>query len=237
MRDRNVAKHKVHFSEQQWSDFVRGVSEGQGAREIQAHLASGCDACRATAHRFEAVARFAVADSALPVPGDIVQRAREIFQTTSQSGSHSGSHSAWIDSLQSVVAELVASARMDWQLAGVRSLEGDITECVGDRLLYRAGDYAVDLKLDPPSTGERGELIGQITNERDHLESLADVLVQIVVLGQTLGETATNRFGEFVIEMPPANRKSATLRFALKHSGQRIEIPLDPKNTQRISDP
>ena len=94
----------------------------------------------------------------------------------------------------------------------------------GDRLLFRAGDYSVDLKLEPPSASDAGEIIGQIANLEDHAANMDGVLVQMVVSGNTIGETSTNRFGEFLMEYP--SKATATLRFALKHHGQRIDLPL-----------
>jgi hypothetical protein len=42
--------------------------------------------------------------------------------------------------------------------------------------------------------------------------------------GRIFSESATNRFGEFLIGSPI--RKNVTLRLALKDRGQRIDLPL-----------
>jgi len=208
-----------HFSEQRWSDFVRGLADEADRLEVQAHLESGCAQCRKIADQLGAVAKLGTSDSALDVPPDVISRALGLFEPTPAS--------TWMDSLAPVIAELVSSGRRDWQLAGVRSHPASAS---GDRMLFRAGDYFVDLALDAPLASEAGEIIGQISNELDRDEKLDGILVQIVVSGSTLGETSTNRFGEFLMDYP-AN-KIVTLRFALKHRGQRIDLPLKlDKNT------
>ena len=90
-------------------------------------------------------------------------------------------------------------------------------------MLFRAGDYVVDLQLDPPSSGSGGEIVGQIANDRVQ-ENLDGVIVEVIVPGRTVSETATNRFGEVVIEY--SQNRNATLRFALAHRKQRSDLPL-----------
>jgi hypothetical protein len=81
----------------------------------------------------------------------------------------------------------------------------------------------VDLKLESAPHG-RLEIVGQIARESDPQESLEGLVVQVVLSRGTVCETATNRFGEFLIES--AHEKKATLRLGLKHRGQRIDLPL-----------
>lgn len=209
---------KSHFSDGQWADFVRGVTAEAIWGEMQTHLDSGCHSCAASAAWMGKVAAMATADGTLELTEDMVRRAREIFVAPP-------SRPGWIETLETIAAELVSEVRLDWHLAGVRSAGAEV-ESAGDRLLFRAGDYAIDIKVEPSSANEAGEVIGQIANERDQQESLDGVVVQMVVLGRTLGETATNRFGEFLIEYPAG--KKAILRLALKHRGQRIDLPLKP---------
>ena len=92
-------------------------------------------------------------------------------------------------------------------------------------MLFRAAEYAVYLKVEPLLGGEAAEIVGEIVNETEQRENLEGIPVQMVARGQTLSETATNRFGEFLLEYPI--RKRTTLRFALKSRGQRIDVPLE----------
>lgn len=225
----SLVKHNPnaeHFSEIRWADYARDTGDAGLRREIQAHLDAGCDLCRASADRFRAVARMAVNDRKLVIPQQIVDRAKQIADT-------GPSEHAWTGNLTVIAAQLVQSSPLDSHPAGVRSL-GDTAGIVGDRVLFRAADYSVYLKVEPLPGGEAAEIIGEIVNESEHEEILEGIPVQMVSRGQTLSETATNRFGEFLIEYPV--RRYTTLRFALKHRGQRIELPLGGLESETVGD-
>lgn len=197
-----------HFNEGLWIDFVRRVTAPADDVAMQAHLASGCPRCRQTMEWLSAVAGVAAADAAQPVPPALVASARALFVPREN----------WAEKLERLAASLIWQQQPGLLAQGVRSLAQ-----AGQRVLYRAGDYSVDLNLEGMAS-EPGEIVGQITNEQDSLEMLDGVVVQVLSGGETLVETATNRFGEFIIEYPAA--KKSMLRFALRHRGQRIDLPL-----------
>ena len=203
-------RESKHYPEDRWSDFVRGVVDAADREAMQGHLDSGCVRCRDSVRLLGGFAKFAQADAVWEVPSALVAEARELFQPPVAAG--------WIDQLEQLAAELVFEIRQEWQPAGVRSSAGS-----GQRLLFEAGDYSVDLNLEPSGTESR-EIVGQIASKLDLREKLEGVVVQVMSTGKTLGETATNRFGEFMIEYPVD--KHVVLRFALKHRGQRIDLPL-----------
>jgi hypothetical protein len=222
-KQRQDGSRTPHFQDAQWVDYVRGLAGESLQQEIQNHLNSGCEDCKQTWAWMLSVAETGASDAQLKIPDEVVSRAKAIFRPA---------ETGWIEKLRSLAAELVTQVPLDFQPAGVRSL-GTMESKSGDRFLYRAGKYAVDLKVELPGASESGEIIGQIANEQDAADNLSGVLVQIVVpfkqtLGKTIGETETNRFGEFLMEYPSA--KSAILRFALKQRGERIDLPLRLKN-------
>jgi len=144
------------------------------------------------------------------VPDEVVTRAQGIFCPPERR--------TWAERLEPLIANLVLEIRPEWQVAGVRS------GAVGSgRLLYRAGDYAVDLRLEPLGP-EGSDIVGQIESEREPKDNLEGVVVQVVASGRTLGETETNEFGEFMIERPEDGK--AVLRIVLSHCGHRIDLPL-----------
>jgi hypothetical protein len=204
-----------HFSDEQWADFVRGVAAEVVGRDMQVHLDSGCSVCRAAFQWLNIFARAALAEKEIEVPDRLVQEAREIF-VASPARSH------WTEAWEAISAELIQHVGLSWQPAGVRA-SAAMAASTGGRMLFRAGDYVVDLQLDPPSSGSGGEIVGQIANDRVQ-ENLDGVIVEVIVPGRTVSETATNRFGEFVIEY--SQNRNATLRFALAHRKQRIDLPL-----------
>ncbi len=205
-----------HFSEAMWADFARNVGSGERRAEMQSHLEGGCLRCRGIADRLTAIVRMAANERNLLIPQDFIERAKGISQAVPE-------QSGWIENLNVIVAHLIGTGPPDWQPAGVRSVEGDPGAASG-RMIFQAEDFAVYLKVEPLPGGEAVEIIGEIANEHAREESMEGIPVQMVAKGETLSESATNRFGEFLIEYPA--RKSATLRFALRNRGQRIDLPL-----------
>ena len=206
---------KVHFSDEQWADFVRGVADELVRKDMQVHLDSGCSACGAAFQWLHKFVQAALKEKDLEVPNGLVQQARELFVTVP-------SRLTWTEAWEALSAELIQQAGLGWQPAGVRA-SAAMAANPGSRMLFRAGDYVVDLQVEPPSSGNGGEIVGQIANERAQ-ETLDGVIVEVIVPGRIVSETATNRFGEFVIEY--AQTRNATLRFALAHRRQRIDLPL-----------
>ena len=216
MRLPGLDRKPGHFSEAQWADFARHIGAEEMLRAMQAHLETGCDACRSLAAPLVTVARMAVGERTLVISEELLMRARAIAEPSPVAP-------GWIESLVAITAQLIQSGPLDWQSAGVRSL-GEATGPAGDQMLFRANDYAVHLRIETLLGGEAAEIVGEIVNEQQQGEVLEGIPVQMIARGQTISETATNRFGEFLIEYPI--RKNTTLRFALKHRGQRIDLRL-----------
>jgi len=199
-----------HFSDQQWADFVRGLSTAPQQSAMQTHLDSGCARCAETVRLLRVVSASAAAWTS--VPEHLTAAARAVFEPGS-------AERGWIEKLTPLIATLAFGPSLDWQPAGVR---GRALE--GHRAVFRAGDYSVDLSLEAVEALERREMVGQISHELDPEQRLEGVIVQVLVAGRTVGETATNRFGEFMIECP--EKDSVILRLALKHQGHRIDLPI-----------
>lgn len=207
-----------HGSEEQWTDYARGLVLPELRRTMQAHLESGCELCR---KRYELVRRLTEAgrSGAAEAPEEAVVRARALFRRPA------AAH--WMDRLQAWTAELLSSMPLETPLAGVRSLAAELQPGVGERLLYRAGDYIVDVKLDPAAPGSASEIIGQISNNDNDQETFDDVVVQLDIAGRTVAQVQANRHGEFLVARPARNG-NAVLRLGLPRAGRKIEIALRP---------
>ena len=203
-----------HFSDEHFCDFVRGLLPAADQVATQAHLDSGCESCAQTVGLFSSVSSAFLTD----VPADLTAAALALFEPSSN-------ETDWIEKLTPLVPRLILGPGMGLQLAGIRA--GDLTSA---RAVYRAGHYSVDLSLESPEAADRREMVGQISDELDPKKTLDGVVVQVVSAGKTVSETATNRFGEFVIELPAKNR--VVLRVALKQQGQRIDLPLQMSMTR-----
>ncbi len=200
----------AHFSDESWMDFARGLASDLDRAAMRAHLDSGCESCAATVRLFRAVA--AAVTSPTQVPDRLTAAAVALFQPRSEEPD-------WIEKLIPLPARLVFGHSLDWQPEGVRAAEPE-----GNRAVYLAGGYSVDLSMEVQESSERHEMVGQISQEGDAERKLGEVIVQVLASGKTVSETATNQFGEFMIELP--SRNYAVLRFAMKHQGYRIDLPL-----------
>lgn len=200
-----------HFSDEQWADFVRRLSAASERLTMQSHLDSGCDTCLQIVHLLTMVEKTAIADSTFVVPQSLVDQATQLFQPR-ESGAN------WTDQLLLLPLTLVWQQQDNWVPQGFRSAAVD-----GSRIRFRAGDYSLDLNLET-TPGEPREIVGQIVDEREMSQSIENLLVQVISGGKAVGETTTNRFGEFIITIPSQGK--AVLRFALSLTGQRIDVPV-----------
>ena len=212
----------VHLSEEQGSDFVRGLVPQDERLPMEAHLQSGCARCAALIAAFKAVTKVAALDRFQPVPHASVLQAESLFEQRPST--------SWVEHLNVIRGTFVAGLSSDWRLAGARSSVAELDHA-GRRMRFRADGYTVDLKVDAPSGGENGEIIGQISRDESDVDSLGGVLVQLVSApGHTLGETTTNRFGEFFVDY--SGQRNAVLRFALREWNHRLDLRLDQRPRQ-----
>ena len=200
----------AHFSLERWAEFVQSRVAEPDWGVMERHLAVGCQACQETIKWVQAIANSARNDAAIEVPTDLVTSVRSLFAPAPVG-------SRWTDALREISGVIVRQMTADWQPVGVRSLASE-----ENRVLLRAGAYAVDLNIEPTSR-ESAEIVGQIVNEKAP-QLLDQVLVQIIAAGKTLCETSTNRFGEFIITFPQG--KNSILRLAMRDQGERIDVPL-----------
>lgn len=109
-----------------------------------------------------------------------------------------------------------------------RHLAGGARPCVTNsrEMLYGAGSYRIEVRIEPQVDPERIALIGRIFNSADPDEQLAALPVTLVQGNRVLAEAATNQFGEFRIELGLEGGFKAT--FTLPFGG-RISLSLiDP---------
>jgi hypothetical protein len=204
-----------HFSDELWVDFVRGLTPDRSRARMQAHLES-CADCQGVVEQLSAIVRFAAEERSLLVPHDLIRQACDMYQASGPTGDLARK-------LQVIAAELISETQLGLQPAGVRSAAG-IFDSGGVRRIYRAGDYSINLTIEPSSAGGAQEIIGQISNIIEPDEPMEGVAVQIAARGRILDETRTTRFGEFLIGYPL--RTDPVLQFMLGRRGQRVDLAL-----------
>ncbi len=126
------------------------------------------------------------------------------------------------------VARLLLDSFQQPLPAGVRG-----SQLHGRRLLYGSGSLMADLWLEPHSESSRVTLIGQITDTampQHRFDGLA-----VILQGQngTIGNTATNEFGEFQLDFD--FELNATLEVEIR-AGQCLSISLPALRRAALAD-
>src|SRR5689334_13358233 len=171
-----------HFEPGEWVDFVRALVDKKTHERMQAHLDTGCRECGNFAGFFSDVVRRAAADAAYHIPDYAIGNLRAVYALERPKE---------VRLLPRKVARLVYDSFREPLLAGVRSQQQ-----AAHQLMYVAGPYTVDLRLEQERGSPHVRLIGQIAN-RDSAAGVAEVPVFLLARDLVVGKTATNSFGEF----------------------------------------
>lgn len=207
----------AHFAEEVWVDFARGLTTPVEHASLNEHLRSNCADCRAICNFARNMVDFAVKEQAVEVPEAFVSAAVSVFCPLPVT--------TWLESLEPIFAELLPALPMATLMAGVRSATcGDSApvSMFSQRLQYRAGDYAIDLGVEPCFESGSRAIAGQLAHQAG--ESMTGALVQVWVDGAPVAETRANPFGEFVADFKDG--KAVELRIGFLASGRRIDVSL-----------
>jgi hypothetical protein len=196
-----------HFSEQVWTDFVRGVGPSKTNGAIEAQIAGGCAECAATGGVWKKVYSIATNEPRFTPPDHAVRMVKLEFTTR-----QSPRLSPW------TMASLMFDSLSQPLTAGVRSGASDSRQ-----LVFEAEGTMVDLVLDTRPQSGTISLVGQVVDKGG--AKIAPRQVAVIVwteTGQPLAETAANEFGEFQLEFAAQDR----LRLSVEIAGHKpIRIP------------
>jgi hypothetical protein len=193
-----------HFSEQAWADFARGV----GANEpINAHLSSGCLACKTARGFWARVHNMTLAERTYSAPEDLVRLAKLEFSSRQEL------EQSW------TAADKVFDTFSVPLLAGVRS--GNLWP---RQVVYEAEGLTVDLQF------ERATPLGKISASGQILDSRAfgrsPLNAASIVLwtgdGQLVATTVPNPHGEFQLEFVAQDN----LRLTARVGSRRVRMSL-----------
>jgi hypothetical protein len=199
-----------HYDTGEWSDFVRGLIKGPRVAAMEAHLIE-CEACRRTAALLRQVTSTGRIDRDLAPPDHLVQWAQALFTTRALE---------FAPASRRLIARLVFDSFAAPELAGVRA-QGRISR----HLLYEAGTFGLDLRLEYERGTPRVTLVGQILDREHPDRSLSQVSIQIVRGRKEVARTLCNRFGEFQVEYEPDGRLRLYV-IELRRS-RRVEVSLN----------
>jgi hypothetical protein len=175
-----------HYTLEQWVDFVRDVVDEAKKKEMQNHLDSGCKPCTQELSIWQRLQQVARRETGYSPSSGAVRTVNAAFgNNRARAAGHA----------KSGIAKVLFDSFRSPLLAGVRSAGKD-----SQQLLYGAGSYRIDVRIEPQMDSDKVVLVGQVLNSADPDERLADVSVTLSKGKKVLAKSTTSEFGEFQIE-------------------------------------
>jgi hypothetical protein len=192
--------------------FVLGALDGETVRQVEDHLASGCERCRGEREWVERVMRLARSDRSVAAPSHVVARAMRILPAE-QSGP-SPRERLW----RRVRALPLFGSPGTMAAAGARGTGGTTRH-----VLYRVPELNLEIDVQvqrsPVAVG-RLDLRGQVFPTDYHMSSVAGLPVELALAAGSR-QTVTSALGEFYLEVP----EDADV-LVLRAHGHEIEVPV-----------
>jgi len=177
-----------HYSLEEWADFARGVA-GDGKRAtMQTHLETGCKQCTKAAALWQRVNVTALRESTY-TPPDVAVRSVKGLGAIHGIGKQRKASSR--------LADLLFDSFRAPAMAGVRSSSATTP---ARQLLYGAGNYRIDVRMEPQTDSEKVTIIGQVLNAVDPAQQSPSLPVILFKGKKILSISHTNSFGEFNLE-------------------------------------
>lgn len=173
-----------HFSQQDWIDFVRDALAPGRKGIVEAHLADGCPACRATASGWQTIVNLA-ARSRKPEPPDEAVNSVKAAYRVAQAPRRQ------LDLVQ--FATLVFDSFLMPAPAGVRAASSEMRQWA-----YQAGTCTVEFQLGAGFETGKAFLTGQIADTSQTPMGAAEI--KLIRDGDVAAQTAANAYGEFTLE-------------------------------------
>jgi hypothetical protein len=205
-----------HYDIGEWTDFVRGLLPETRRNEMDRHLASGCGECHAIFGFVGQVAQVAHTEPAYEGPAlKLSGAARSVFRGEARRPVSE----RLVAAFETLVATLTFDSARELHPAGARGSRSS-----NRQMMYQAGDYCIDLRMDQERDSMKVILVGQVANQKDPLLKLARLPVSLMAGKKMVSETASNEFGEFSLEFLP--RPNLRLCVQVTPAGFQLGVPL-----------
>ena len=178
-----------HFAIEDWADFARGLASADRKGAMQMHLDNGCGKCAGVVSLWQEILDLAAGESSYQPPESAVRTIKVSYVLE-------GLRKTFPRGAQ--IAKLVFDSFRQPLPEGVRNLGPRARQ-----LLYRAGKFAIDLRLD--SGPDRASLVGQVLDSTRPDQGVADIPVTLFKSRTRVLKTVTNRLGEFHFEFEDPN--------------------------------
>jgi hypothetical protein len=198
-----------HFATEEWVDFVNGALSPEPTREMQKHLDSCCGRCSKMVELWQRVRQTGKRESEQDVPESAVRHVRNAFaMTQSLKGAR-----------RFEIPRLVFDSLWRPATAEVRSAPSTLRQ-----VIFKAGDVAIEMQLEPVPNTESTNITGQMSNAARQGAGMPNVPVTIASPNGTVATASTNQFGEFQLGFVPV----PNLRISFGAvDGKELFIPLD----------
>lgn len=197
----------AHFSEQTWSDWVRGVPVSGTASTVRTHIANNCPHCKSDFHLWKKVGDLARAEQGYEPPENLVSMVKLEFGLQ------------YSPPEEGTLAGMIYDTLAQPLPAGIRGAALGMRQ-----VLYEAEGLTIDLRLEQKPNSNKVHASGQVLSKD---VPLCWVNEAAIVLwdekGQMVTTAESNQHGEFQFEfeardqlrltIAPAGRK--TLRISL----------------------
>jgi hypothetical protein len=201
----------THFKLHEWVDFARNMLTAEQKSGMQRHLAEGCGECQHAARFWEQVGSSAMREKKYAPPDSVLRSVRGHFALQRPSKSTVLSR-----------MKLVFDSLMNPAPVGVRSSGASARQ-----LLYRNGNYSVDLRVELQADSGRIAMVGQVLDSGEPAHGIGDIPVSLQGGDGGWQGMTTNHLGEFHFECP----QSDSLQLSLGVNPKRtlvVSIPLVP---------
>ena len=202
-------RESKHFASEEWADLANGQVPRERKEFMQRHLKTGCEDCASLLALWERVGQTAQRESGYQPPESAVRHVRSAFTML-------------VEPKKTRKAFEIPRLVFDslWQPAmGVRA-SADAPR----QVLYRAGDFAVEMRIEPQPGSQQVNIAGQVSIATAPGEGIAKVPVVISSAKGMLAEGSTNEFGEFHLAVVLEDG----LRLSLDvPNGRQVSIPLE----------
>jgi hypothetical protein len=195
------------------ADFVRSVGSAAVRARIERHLASGCARCARAVALYRRIASTARQEAQWDPPPGVVARASEIFSIPARQQVAPLTHR--------LLPRLIFDSLRQPLPAGVRA-----SNSVTRHVLYRAGDFFIDLRIDREHGAPRVSIVGQVTpREAERVATaLEPVSVLLIDRRAVVARPSVNAFGEFHFDYDPHAKMRLRILFG-EHTG--LDVPLE----------
>lgn len=202
--------NNAHFDLGQWTDYARDMVTSEQRAVMHRHLSGGCAECQSLVSWLQKI--VLAAHNEVEVPGPVVDAAKAIAAAQAPERP--------FRALRRIAARLIHDSFAAPQPVGARSVRQ-----TSRHVLYRAGDYNLDLRIEREVESRQLILTGQIADRKTPDVALSHVPILLHCGKGTVAETASNEFGEFCLEYTP--RRDIQLCIPLFKVGKQVEVSLN----------